>query len=112
MPYDPAKTKQLLFIAQAHAQSPLGEFTAEMAGQLREAEAEILTANSRAGAAEREKTRLEEERDALLGSLQKARSGNTGHSEMVAALTAIAKNPKGSQQKAKTALTAAGITVQ
>lgn len=100
MPYDAAKVRQLLSIAGAHSNNPAVEYIEELAAQLREAVAEITTANDARVKAESESNRYAAEVATAQKLVREMREGNTGATEMLKTLEAIARNPKGAKQLA------------
>lgn len=110
MPYDPKKARELLSIAQAHSNQPNGEFVLAMADQLIGAQAEISAALGAASQSEKEVSRLTTELESAQQTVVRLRNGTAGYTEMLLALQAIAKSPKGAQKLAAMAVEVATKT--
>jgi hypothetical protein len=100
MPYDAARTRQLLSIAGAHTNNPAAEYIEELATQLRETVAEITAANEAKVKAEGESNRYATELTTAQRTIREMREGNMGTVEMLKTLEAISRNPKGAKQLA------------
>jgi hypothetical protein len=100
MPYDPAKTRNLLTITGAFAGQPGGEYINDLAAQLRDAEGEITAANQAKLKAEGDANRYAAELATMQATMRQLREENE-------ALKAAATAPKPKAPRAATPVEAA-----
>lgn len=110
MPYDSTKTRDLLRAAPQHRSMPNGEFVVDIADQLNEAEKQLALEVAKVRKAHEETADVQRKLDDEVAAHRKFRESATGHAQMVDALRAIAKQPKGAAKLATETLAAAGLT--
>lgn len=76
MPYDPAKTKNLLSIVGAFSGQPGGEYIADLGNQLKEAETEISVAVGARNKAENDSNRYASELATMQATMRQLREEN------------------------------------
>lgn len=107
--YDPKKARDYLKVAGAYESHPLGEFIRELAGQLTLAEEALGEMRGAVAAATNARNKAEgdiETAQATIHRLRNGATGATGMNELIDALKAIARNPKGAKAVATEALAA------
>lgn len=109
MPYDSTKIRDLLRAAPQHRAMPNGEFVLDLSDQLLEAEKQVAIEAAKVRKAHEETADVQRKLDDEVAAHRKFRESATGHAQMVDALRAIAKSPKGAQKLALETLTAAGL---
>jgi chromosome segregation ATPase len=106
MPYDPKAVREDLKLLGAYASHPMAEFVLKLGAHLAAAQEEISAARADGAAATSARNKAEGELEAAQATIHRLRNGATGMNELIDALKAIARNPKGAAKVAKDALAA------
>ena len=91
---------------------PNGEYVTDLAAQLREAEGQLSAEAQKVRKAHEETASVQHRLDAEIEAGRKLRDATRGYPQLVDALKAIAKSPKGAQKIAQLALVDAGIPLE
>lgn len=104
MPYDPKAVREDLKLLGAYASHPMAEFVLKLGAHLTAAQEEISAARADGSAATSARNKAEGELEAAQATIHRLRNGATGMNELIDALKAIARNPKGAKAVATEAL--------
>jgi hypothetical protein len=102
--YDPKKTRDYLKVAGGFESHPLGEFVAALAAQLTLAEEALGDMRGEVTTAINARNKAEGDLETAQATIHRLRNGATGMNELIDALKAIARNPKGAKAVATEAL--------